>query len=491
MKRILSAVLSGAMALSMAAGLSGCGGSKADTLTWYMTGDEPADLEMVMEKVNEIVEPELGLKLDMQYLDTASYAEKMKLKMASGEAFDLLFTGYLYPYQDTVALGGLYDITELAEQEGLLDVIPQGFIDSARIDGKLYAIPNVQVASNPKCFVIDQVDADVAGVDIEAVQAAALAYSNGTGTKEAYAEKLTDMFTKFKAAAPEKYVYQTGYLPFVAGRYEEVAEGIVIRKDGSSTKFEREIDTEDYKFGIEQQYNWYANGYIKSDIASAGTGTSSAEERDKISVQVGTWKPGQDESIKKSYAMEEPAYAFMHAPYMERAAALSTMTGVGANTKHPVEAVKFLKMINTNVELYNLIVFGIEGVHYNKDEDGKIVMAEDTGYDMSGMAWALGNQFNAYLMAGQEDGVWEETEKMNDEAIKSPLLGFVPDFSNVSSEMANLSTIRAEYFAKTDYCTEDPANWWDEYVAKLEQAGIDKVLAELQSQYDAFLASNN
>ena len=42
--------------------------SNNDVLTWYMIGEKPADHEQVMEEANEIIEAEIGMKLDMQYI---------------------------------------------------------------------------------------------------------------------------------------------------------------------------------------------------------------------------------------------------------------------------------------------------------------------------------------------------------------------------------------------------------------------------------------
>ncbi len=492
MKRVISALLSAALAMSMAVGLSGCGGSKSNNLVWYMIGSAPADLEQVMAKANEIIEPELGVTVEMKYLDSVAYEQQMDLMLTGSEQVDVLFTGYAYPYQEKAQLGSLYDITDLAAAEGLTDgtIIPDYFIDSARINGKLYGIPNVQVVSNPGVFMADSVNVEAAGIDMQAINDAALAYEAGTGSFEAYAAALTDAFAKAKAEFPEKHSYATGYMPFSRARYEQICEGIVIRKDGSSTKFEREIDVPDYKKEIETQYSWYKNGYIKEDIAVAGNGASTPEGAKNSVVLVGTWKPGQDSNVKATKGMEgTPVYANMEAPYVARTNPLATMLGVGITSKNPEAAVKLIKLINTNTDLYNLIVFGIEGTHYNKNEEGKVVKIADSGYDMSGMAWALGNQFNAYVLEDQDIAVWEDTAAMNDAATPSPMLGFVPDLSNIGPELANLDSVRTEFYSRTDYCVDDPANWWDEYVAKLEAAGIDKVLNELQTQYDAFLAS--
>lgn len=76
-KRLITGLLCLATAGTMAVGLSSCGeGSSGDTLVWYTFEDRPEDLDTVLAKANEIIEPEIGMKLDMQYIDSASYQEK-------------------------------------------------------------------------------------------------------------------------------------------------------------------------------------------------------------------------------------------------------------------------------------------------------------------------------------------------------------------------------------------------------------------------------
>ena len=488
-KRLITGLLCLATAGTMAVGLSSCGeGSSGDTLVWYTFEDRPEDLDTVLAKANEIIEPEIGMKLDMQYIDSASYQEKMKLKMAAGEEYDLAFTGYINNYQTAVSLGGLYDITDLIDEVGLGEVIPEFYFDAATVDGRIYGVPNIQVVSNPVCLQMDKELVAQLGIDLNAIQEAAQNAKNIDDIK-AYVALIDDMFATVHEAQPDKYVYNPTYNLVTSPMYEELLPGICIRRDGSSTELQKWIDTEEWNYGVEKVREWYQKGYIRNDIASKGTALTTPEEYQQIIVTSGTWKPGQDPYVVQTHGYE-PAYALLHEPYVGRTSALATMNSVGANTKHPKEAVEFLKLINSNKELFNIICWGIEGVHYTKNEDGKITEIENSGYNGLGKnAWKYGNQFNALLLEDQEDGIWEETEEMNNTAMQSPMLGFVPDTDVITNELANITNINSEYRARIEFGTEDPSVYMDEYKNQLESAGLTKVLDELQKQYDEFLAS--
>ena len=118
-----------AMLVSLFA-VTGCsnngGGDNGEiTLTWYVPGDKQADMASVMEEVNKITMEKIGAKLDIQFIDTGAYAEKMRMFMASGQEFDLAFTGYINEYYKAASEGGLMDITDIIKNDvpGILEVI--------------------------------------------------------------------------------------------------------------------------------------------------------------------------------------------------------------------------------------------------------------------------------------------------------------------------------------------------------------------------------
>ncbi len=100
----------------------------------------------------------------------------------------------------------------------------------------------------------------------------------------------------------------------------------------------------------------------------------------------------------------------------------------------------------------------------------------------------MGNQFNADLLEGQADGVWEETDRINREADVSPVSGFSFDQTKVSSEIAKIAAVKEEYKNLAFF-----DNWetqFDDFIKKLDAAGLDTYLAELQRQLDEWRAEN-
>lgn len=472
------------MALVLAIGISGCGqraeqtkgDGEVETLVWLVPGDRQADIEFVMEEANEIIEREIGAKLDLQFIDTSSYNERMKMYMASQDVYDLCFTGYLNDYQAAATDGGLMDMTDLIDKyaPNLRELIPEYVLESAEIDGRIYGVPNMQVLSNPICLITFADIADKYDFDFSKI------------------EKMSDIepyLEMIKKGETNIYPYRPGisirgwWFP----KYDLVLDGtnIVIRKDGSSTKLELLHETKEYMEGINQLRDWYEKGYIRADVASAGDDNTDLRNG-KYIVFHGSWKPGADVGFKNTYG-RDVITALLHEPYVQRTSALLTMISIGGKSKNPEKAIKFIELINSNVELYNIISFGIEGRHYNLNNEGKVQYIDNSGYAPKA-DWKFGNQFNALLVEGMEDDVYIETERMNEEAKKSILLGFVPDTTNITNEISQISSVNAE-FSIRDTGADDPQNYWDTYIRRLQEAGQQKVLEELQRQVDEFIAS--
>ena len=166
------------------------------------------------------------------------------------------------------------------------------------------------------------------------------------------------------------------------------------------------------------------------------------------------------------------------------------MTGISRTSKHPELAIKLIELVNTNKELYNLICFGVEGKHYNLDENGRVVYNDEGGY-IPKACWKFGNQFNAMLLPGQPEDVWEQTKKENETARIDPLIGFSFDISAIESEQSSVSAASTEFGRILQYGLEDPNVVYFESKNKQELAGRQIIIDEINRQLAEWRASQN
>jgi putative aldouronate transport system substrate-binding protein len=158
-----------------------------------------------------------------------------------------------------------------------------------------------------------------------------------------------------------------------------------------------------------------------------------------------------------------------------------------SNSKHAEAAMKFLNLWFSNEELGTLIAYGIEGTHYQLNENGMGTYLE--GQDSSSCTYHLGNGISNTNRIRWETENPEYSElliKSNNEAIKSAALGFAFDTSAVENEITQLDNVCSKYQIGLECGALDPSSIAD-FNAELKSAGLDTVIAEKQRQLNEFL----
>lgn len=475
-------VLIGALVLTLAAtSLAGCGngGETKDgeitSLTWYAPGDAQSDQAAVMEKVNEQLAEKIGAKLDLIFVDTGAFEERMRMKMAAGEAFDVSFVGYCNPYDAVVKNGGLYPLEKLIDETApkLKEAVPDYLWQAVRAEDDIFAVPNEQTMAACRGAFLKKDLVEKYHFDTSKIKGM---------------DDLEEFLALVKQNDPDLYPLQVKAGPWMWSdmKYEEVTGGYTdlgIRIGDESLQVVDLYETPEYQHGLQKLHEWFKKGYIRPDIASM-TGDTTEVSAGKYAVTLGTTKPGADAEIFNRYGYEVEMVEIIP-PYLKTDATKATMTGIGAKSKNPKKAIELIELVNTDKDFYNALSFGIEGKHYEKLADGKAKAIAGSGWNNSSNAWKFGNQFNAMLLDGQQDDLWEATKKQNDESQKSLVLGFVFDTDPVVNYMSQIETVRQKYKVRNTGA-EDPANYWDTYIADMKTAGRDEVKAELQKQLDEF-----
>ncbi len=444
---------------------SACDKGKGDadegiTLTWLVPGEEQADTALVLEEANKIIEPAIGAKLNIEFISSSSFSEKLKMSMASGGNFDLCFTSnWLNPFENAATNGGYYDITNMISDE-LKAVMPDKVWEAAKIKGKLYAVPNNQVmfsrmAVGVRTDLIEKYDFDL--------------------SKIKKMDDIEPILEVIKKNEPDLYPYNArhGSKLWFWDKYTNIGiDWICV--DNKTNKVFKTYETKEYKYAEAKLRDWYKKGYIRADFASAERDNNVTDvQQGKYAVITNSWKPGMEELLTGVHYTYQP---ITEARFGTPTAA---MTAISATCKYPEKAMELITLMNTNVELYNLICYGIEGKHYTLNEENKIVLNKTSGYKPQG-DWKYGNQFNAYLTEGLADDVWTETERMNEEAAVYPISTFRFDDENVDKEYSQVVAVVDEY--ADSITVKDVAEYERKRNRSLEESGFQKVFEEVKKQ---------
>ena len=456
-------------------------------LTWYIkSASNVTDIETVTAAINEYLNETLKLNVTLNFVFPSSYSDQTQLALATGDAIDMAWTANWggLDYLTNVAKEAFVPLDDLLAEygQGILETIPAHGLEATRVNGSIYAIPNVQGWFTQAALYINKDIADKYNFDTSAVKS----YKD-----------LEPLLAQIKADYPDSYPiavagagnimtrcqYELNYT-FLGG---SSAAGAVLLDD-ASCRVVNAFELPQMKEYFETMYEWNQKGYIRADSAQMSTEDVVADmQAGKTFMTFDTYLPGDEISQEDRYS--QTLYTIlMGAPITTTGSVISTMTAITTCCENPERAMMVLNAVNTDPVLFNLLCYGIEGVHYNLNAEGCVVPVEGTTW-APGCAWSMGNTFNALREEGIPADNVEKTLAMNDAATVVPTMGFNFDATNVTNQISACSAVYEEFMATLQNGAMDPATVYPEFLAKMKTAGVDAIIAEMQAQLDAWMAA--
>ena len=146
-------------------------------------------------------------------------------------------------------------------------------------------------------------------------------------------------------------------------------------------------------------------------------------------------------------ATEEELYGNMYAVY--------------ANSSHLSRAMKVITYLNTNQELRDLLQYGIENQHYERNDDGTVKLLSNEKFGIYRMD--LEKTGNCFIATPTEElgaDAWTYAKMQNNDSLINPLLGF--DFNKATADsdysldvalIDHIKELNAEALALINECT--------------------------------------
>ncbi len=163
---------------------------------------------------------------------------------------------------------------------------------------------------------------------------------------------------------------------------------------------------------------------------------------------------------------------------------------ISTASKNPDRAMMFLNLLNTDPKLMTLLDYGVDGIHYTTNEDGTISFT-DKRADYQPWTNGMGNVTILTPTAEQGPDFWDTFKAYYGAAKEIPLLGFTYDGSASEAKMGSIANVVAEYMLPLCSGTADPEEKLPEFLKKLEDNGINDVIAEANAQLEEFLAAKS
>lgn len=455
----------------------------------------------------------------VEFIDVSfdEYSEKFSQVLASGEGVDLAWTGWLINKPQNIADGNLMPLDDLLAEygQGIVDVLGENVVEIHRnaADGKLYYLPSWQgLCGERRGWLVVTEIAELAGDTwIEDTEAALNKWRNNYSGIEDF-QAVLDQATKYLAAAKEAgklgagintgrafgWSMYNGMYSFLGVGGAEIGitycDGTFTVKDG--------VAGEHYKLYAKTMADWYKEGYIRSDIMSVDTSTLTTPKNGEITdtTYVFSCDPYLTEADQEA-AIADAGMDMTYLPIEENAYLIlggDTSYAIPYCADEPERAMMVLNAIYSQPDLYNTLIYGIEGEDYTKNADGTIttsyVGASPTADDSYGIQrWIIGSCKNALINNGTDPNYYADLEALEATAQVNPFLNFTFDRTNVEGICASILNVYYEYGPQIDNGVAGD-NWeelYNNYMAARKDAGIEELVTEFQNQLNAYIEANN
>ena len=445
------------------------------------------------------------------------YSEKFSQVLASGEGVDLAWTGWLVDKPTNINDGNLMPLDDLLAEygQGIVDTLGEEVVEIHRnaADGKLYYLPSWQgLCGDRRGWLVVTEIAELAGDTwIEDTEAALNKWRNNYSGIEDF-QAVLDQATKYLAAAKEAgklgagintgrafgWSMYNGMYSFLGVGGAEIGitycDGTFTVKDG--------VAGEHYKLYAKTMADWYKEGYIRSDIMSVDTSTLTMPKNGEITdtTYVFSCDPYLTEADQEA-AIADAGMDMTYLPIEENAYLIlggDTSYAIPYCADEPERAMMVLNAIYSQPDLYNTLIYGIEGEDYTKNADGTITTsyagASPTADDSYGIQrWIIGSCKNALINNGTDPNYYADLEALEATAQVNPFLNFTFDRTNVEGICASLLNVYYEYGPQLDNGVAGD-NWeelYNNYMAARKDAGIEELVTEFQNQLNAYIEANN
>lgn len=470
MRKTLSLVL----ALMMVAGL--CSFALAQdvpTIKIVTLGNgQPDNYDAWIANLNPYIEEKIGARLNVECIGWGDWGNRRNVIINTNEPYDIIF-GDSGNLRSDVAIGAYLELTDDMLKEyapGLLELIPAGYWDACRVNGKIYGVPTYKDSSISQYFVWDVELLKELGLE----EAAAACHTLTDATPILQKIKDEKGITPFPLTTDG-----VSQIPFIFDSFGAGLRGIGVRYNDKEAKVVKIFEEEDIMAQLKTVRQWNLDGIINADASSLVEGPSY-----KACFLAQGWSMAAKTTWGPNMGKELVAYQY-GPTILSNDSVLGSVNFVSINTEHPDKALEFLNLINTDSKVRDAFRYGLEGDNFEYTADGRVHTNPDRGWGLAGYTQAT--FFNITPVDTVEFNEWDEVKELNDAAEPSVLLGFSFDTKDVDDQISNCKVIWDRYHAELLTGAVDPEEAVKNMYAEMEAEGLNDIVVAAQAQIDAFL----
>lgn len=460
-------------------------------LTLVNFGDlTPRRTEFLEKDLHDKILEELNIDLTFKFLPWGSN-QQVDLMFASGENFAT--------YAGTGGLGEKVNKGFLAEipQESIDKHAPQlkeltrpDAWDSGKLEGKIYAMPvgNKPYAGDFQLITVRQDLLDEVGIsELKTLEDVESAF-------KLVKEKHPD-YTMIPEASHVKKMFRAALMPdqlftpmegnSTAWTYTYVDS---LAKDDKVYSF---YESELFEKTAKMMAKWQKEGYISEALIT------------NPELGLADWNAGKALMNRgtSAYPMEQLPNLVSKVPNGKlvnyQIGDQPLMASVRDNTKYSIsiggqkDVDRYLQLFNwmfSSQENYDLLAYGVLDKDYKLEENGKVTkLVSDSFFD----EWQLFNLKYGRYFSNVPDEFIETYKKTDEGSIQAKNIGFSFDARPVQAEVAKIQAVYSEKIVPIEYGLYDYDKYFPEALKALNDAGLEKYVAEMQKQFSEWYSSQS
>ena len=251
-------------------------------------------------------------------------------------------------------------------------------------------------------------------------------------------------------------------------------------------------ETPEQEAHIRLMYKWAQAGYIAPDAATYnynkifGTGDFLVFTQPLKGNNI---KTGEMMAANKDPDLPdfECTEIIMQPKYVVTTQTGGSMFAIAKTCRHKDVAMKYLNLMHSDPTLVNLMLYGKEGVNYRKVNDQQVELIDDANwYGLHGGAWTVGNTKLQYVLTTEDPEKNALLQSFADDAVATASLGFRFIKDDVQDEIDAVNAVYKEMGLPL-MCgavdPDDPERGLEAFRQALKDAGIDKIIEEVNEQY--------
>lgn len=465
------------------------------TLKIYFAGDKRPATDEVWKAVEDYTKDKLHAKFEINFIPFNDYATKIKLLATSGDDYDMNFDADWLAYPQMInSYLDLKDLLPKYAPNYYGQLQERKMVDSITAGGKITAMPWTQITNDHPFIAVDFKQSGLEGK---------LAQPENGSIKTV--EELDAFLQEAKKAAPTSHILEwdggltySKILSMLAPKYNyadpvDGLYGLTYKLDDPAMKLIPVEQTDWYKEAVTWAKKWADAGIIPNDLML----NRDAHAGESNNLKVAGFTSNEYINFNNFLGKPENFYSELYpeGSYLRRSP-LANMMAINKNAKNPERALMFMDLMATDQQLYDMVLFGIEGKTYVKKGDAYVypegMTAETSNYmDWQGQ-WGFWRDNLVRPTESRTAEGWKNIADFTNQpnSLVTNLTGFFPVTDAIKNEIAKRTALTTEAGKPLMYgIVKDADKALADYIEKQKKAGTDKIVAEIQKQADAFLAA--